>query len=68
MAKTGAVAFFRQVRAEMAKVVWPTRRETWVSTVMVLVMVILAALFLFVADWLISSVLGWGIGFLSGLF
>lgn len=68
MAKLGPVAFFRQVRAEMAKVVWPARRETWISTVMVLIMVVLAALFLFVADWIISSFLGWGVNYLSGLF
>ncbi|KAA6204352.1 MAG: preprotein translocase subunit SecE [Candidatus Tokpelaia sp.] len=68
MAKTSPITFFRQVRAEMAKVTWPTRRETWVSTVMVVIMVILAALFLFVADWIISSVLGWGINYLGSLF
>lgn len=68
MAKTSSLAFFRQVRAEMAKVTWPSRRETWVSTVMVLIMVVLAAIFLFVADWVISSALGLGISSLGSLF
>jgi len=67
VAKTSPIMFFRQVRAEMAKVTWPTRRETWISTVMVLIMVTLASLFLFVVDWVISSGMGWGIGFLGRL-
>jgi len=68
VAKTSPVAFFRQVRAEMAKVTWPTRRETGVSTVMVIVMVILAGVFLSVADLVIRSVITGGVGYLSGLF
>lgn len=45
MAKNGPVAFFQQVRAETAKVTWPSRRETLITTAMVFVMVILAAIF-----------------------
>ena len=42
--------FLQQVRAETAKVTWPTRRETMVSTVMVMVFAFLAAIFFFAAD------------------
>jgi preprotein translocase subunit SecE len=47
-------AFLQQVRAETAKVVWPSRRETAVSTVMVVAMAFFAAIFFLVADQLIS--------------
>jgi preprotein translocase subunit SecE len=47
-------AFLQQVRAETAKVVWPSRRETAVSTVMVIAMAFFAAIFFLVADQLIS--------------
>jgi preprotein translocase subunit SecE len=62
--KTNPIAFLQQVRSETAKVTWPSRRETMISTVMVFVMVILAALFFFAADqlmgWLIGLVLSVG--------
>ena len=44
------------MRAEAAKVVWPTRNETLISTVMVLIMVALASLFFLAADQVISWV------------
>ncbi|PTM98981.1 preprotein translocase subunit SecE [Mycoplana dimorpha] len=56
--KTNPIAFLQQVRSEASKVTWPTRRETMISTVMVLVMVFFAALFFFAADQL----MGWLIG------
>ncbi|MYZ49675.1 preprotein translocase subunit SecE [Propylenella binzhouense] len=62
MAKTNPFQFVQQVRSEAAKVTWPTRRETAITTVMVFVMVLLAAVFFFVAD----QVLGWGVGLLLG--
>jgi len=47
-------------------VTWPSRRETMISTIMVFVMVFLAAVFFFAADqlmgWLVGLVLGAGIG------
>ena len=59
--KTNPFAFLQQVRSETAKVTWPSRRETLISTAMVLFMVVLAALFFFAADqlfgWLLSLVL-----------
>ncbi len=56
--KTNPFTFLQQVRAETSKVTWPSRRETMISTVMVLVMVFLAAIFFFAADQL----LGWLVG------
>jgi preprotein translocase subunit SecE len=55
--KTNPVTFFKQVRSEAAKITWPTRRETAISTAMCLVMVIFAALFFFAADQLMGWVL-----------
>jgi preprotein translocase subunit SecE len=63
--KTNPFAFLQQVRAETAKVTWPSRRETMISTLMVFVMVFFAAIFFFAADqlmgWLIGLVLNAGI-------
>ena len=50
MAKTSPVEFMRQVRAETAKVVWPTRRETIMTGVMVMIMASLLAIFFFGVD------------------
>ena len=62
--KTNPFTFLQQVRAEASKITWPSRRETMISTAMVLVMVVFAALFFFAADqligWLLSLVLSFG--------
>lgn len=58
MAKTNPLTFIQQVRAETAKVVWPTRREVTVSTIMVLVLATLTAVFFFFVDWMIRTGLG----------
>ncbi len=63
MSKTGPIEFFRQVRAEVKKVTWPTRNETTVSTIAVFIMVVIAATFLFFADQIIA----WGLSFILGL-
>ena len=62
-AKTNPFTFLQQVRAEVAKVTWPTRRETLITSVMVFIMVILAAIFFFAVD----QVLGFIVGFLLEL-
>ena len=54
--------FLQQVRAEAAKVVWPSRRETGVSTVMVVAMAFLAAIFFLTADQIISYVVTFALG------
>ena len=46
--------FLQQVRTETAKVTWPTRRETMISTVMVLAFAFIAAIFFFTADQLMA--------------
>jgi preprotein translocase subunit SecE len=55
MAKSSPLQFFRQVRQEASKVTWPTRKETIISTIMVFIMVIIAALFFFAVDQLLST-------------
>ena len=48
------VKFLQEVRQEVGKVTWPSRNETLISTLMVLVMVALASIFFLAADQLIS--------------
>lgn len=61
--RTNPFTFLQQVRSEVSKVTWPSRRETLISTAMVFVMVLLAALFFLAVDQL----LGWGVGMLLEL-
>ena len=53
MAKFSPVKFLQEVRAETEKVTWPTRKETVVTTLMVFVMVFIAAIFFLAADQII---------------
>ena len=59
---TNPFQFLQQVRAETAKVVWPTRREVLLTTVMVFIMAALTAVFFFFVDWIIRSGLAFGLG------
>jgi preprotein translocase subunit SecE len=63
MAKTNPLEFIQQVRAEGEKVTWPTRKETFITTIMVLVMVTFACVFFLLAD----QVLSFFVRFLLGL-
>lgn len=54
MAKVSPGEFVRQVKQEVSKVTWPTRKETMISTATVLVMIILVSLFFFLLDQLLS--------------
>ena len=63
MAKTSPTEFVQQVRQELSRVTWPTRKETMVTTAMVFVMVFIAAIFFFVVD----QVLSYGVRVLFGL-
>jgi preprotein translocase subunit SecE len=63
MAKTSAAEFVQQVRQELSRVTWPTRKETAVTTAMVFVMVFIAAAFFFVVD----QVLSYGVRVVFGL-
>jgi preprotein translocase subunit SecE len=60
------IQFIQQVRAEVAKVVWPTRREVGLTTLMVFLMATLAAIFFFIVDWLIRNGLTVVLSFFSG--
>ncbi|WP_428926622.1 preprotein translocase subunit SecE [Marinibacterium sp. SX1] len=55
MANTNPIQFIQQTRAEIAKVVWPTRRETLLTTLMVFVMAALTAVFFALVDLLIRT-------------
>jgi len=57
MARTSPAEFARQVRQEVAKVTWPSRKETTVTTGMVFVMVAIASIFFFVADQVFSQLM-----------
>jgi len=47
--------FIQEVRQEVAKVTWPSRKELWVTTVAVLVMVMMASLFFLLVDQAIGA-------------
>jgi preprotein translocase subunit SecE len=61
--RVGPVQFLREVRAEARKVTWTSWKETWITSVMVGIMVIFTAIFFFAVDWF----LGMGIGALLKL-
>jgi len=56
--RTSIPQFAGQVRAEGRKIVWPSRKETWITSVMVLIMVFLAAVFFFVVDSILAFLSG----------
>ncbi len=62
MARTNPFEFLQQVRTEVSKVTWPTRRETVITTVMVLLMSVAAALFFLAADWMLSTAVTFVLG------
>lgn len=53
MAIANPVKFVQEVRAEVAKVVWPTRREVVLTTIMVFIMATLTAIFFSLVDLII---------------
>jgi preprotein translocase subunit SecE len=61
MARTNPFQFIQQVRAEVAKIVWPSRREVVLTTIMVFIMAALTATFFALVDmfirWGLSAVL-----------
>ena len=63
MATKNPVEFFKQVRTEVAKVTWPTRKETTLTTVMVFAMVVLASIFFLAVDATLSTLVSWILGF-----
>jgi preprotein translocase subunit SecE len=65
LAKTSPGEFIRQVRAETAKVVWPTRKETVATAIMVMIMTGLLAFFFFGVDAVFSSAVKYLLSFLG---
>ena len=57
--------FIEEVRQEVGKVTWPTWKEVWITTLMVLVMLALASIFFLLADqvigWVVKTLLGLGL-------
>ena len=56
MAKTGPITYLKQVRGELEKITFPSRKETMISTMMVFVMVTLMSLFLFFTDQIVAYI------------
>ncbi len=64
MASINPAQYVREVIGEVKKVTWPTRKETTVTTIMVFIMVVLAAIFFLLVDlglsWVVKQILGLG--------
>ncbi|MGQ4272677.1 preprotein translocase subunit SecE [Terrihabitans sp. B22-R8] len=56
------VKFFQEVRAETAKITWPTRRETLITTAMVFVFAVIASIFFLVVDQVLRIVVTFVLG------
>ena len=65
MARTSPGEFVRQVQAEAKKVVWPTGRETMMTTLMVIIMCVVLALFFFALDSAFSGIVQFLLGFVA---
>ena len=67
MAKISPLEFIQQVGAETGKVVWPTRRETGITTLMVVIFAFVASVFFFVVDFILRTGLSSLMSFVSSL-
>ena len=65
MAKVTPGEFFRQVRGEGSKVVWPTRKETITTGIMVAIMTSILAVFFFGVDALFSAIVQFLLGLIA---
>ena len=61
--KTSPGQFFSQVRAEGRKITWPSRKETWITSVMVFIMVLIASIFF----WIVDTGLGYAFRYIIAL-
>ena len=57
--KTNPAQFVRQVRQEMQKVTWPEKKDTFISSAIVIILVVLFSLFFLVTDQIWSKGLQW---------
>lgn len=64
MTKMKPIRYLQEIKSEITKVTWPTKRETTVTSLMVLVFVFVAAIFFLISDrilsWIVSLILGIG--------
>ena len=65
MARVNPGEFLRQVRSESAKIVWPTRKETVMTAIMVVIMTSLLAVFFLGVDTVFSSIVHFLLGLLT---
>ena len=57
--RTNPIQFFQEVRREISKVTWPTWKETWLTTVMVFIMVGITMVFFLAVDYLLGVGVQW---------
>jgi preprotein translocase subunit SecE len=62
MARVSPFKFLQEVRQEAAKITWPSRRETTITTIMVFVMAALAGVYFWLADQIIFNVVTFVLG------
>jgi preprotein translocase subunit SecE len=60
--RSGVIPFFSEVRREMSKVTWPSWKETYLTTIMVFIMVGITMVFFFAVDWILAMGERWLIG------
>ena len=58
--------FLSEVRSELGRVTWPSRREVWATTIVVILTSLVFGLYLYAVDLGLSSVIGWVIGRFGG--
>ena len=63
MGKTNPAPFVRQVRQEINRITWATKRETMIASLTVFVMVLIASAFFFLVDLLLSNIVQILLGF-----
>ena len=62
MSKTSPAAFLRQVKQEVSKITWPTRKEAFQMTIVVMVMCLVLAVFVFVTDRISAALIKFILG------
>ena len=61
----GPLQFFQEVRRETSKVTWPSWKETYLTTIMIFIMVGITMMFFFAVDWILAMGERWLIGALG---
>jgi preprotein translocase subunit SecE len=62
MAKFNPITFIQEVRQETAKVTWPSWKEVWITTLMVLIMVAITSVFFLLVDQTLSFIVRFVLG------